>query len=83
MKSDPDFDLKIDQRIPDQNRSAIYIFKSISDFEIAIAITIPIKNRSGKIDDRFSFHNRIPIFPVKSIHGRILQSKKNDRYPVV
>jgi hypothetical protein len=26
-----------------QNRSAIYIFKSDPDFEIAIAITIPIK----------------------------------------
>jgi hypothetical protein len=29
--------------------------KSISDFRIAIAIAIPIKNRSRKIRDRFSF----------------------------
>jgi len=29
--------------------------KSISDFRIVIAIAIPIKNRSGKIADRFSF----------------------------
>jgi hypothetical protein len=31
-------------------------------FETAIAITIAIENRSGKISNRFSFHNRIPIF---------------------
>jgi len=30
-KSVIDFDLKIDLRIPDQNRSAFFIFKSISD----------------------------------------------------
>jgi len=29
--------------------------KSISDFRFVIAIAIPIKNRSGKIADRFSF----------------------------
>ena len=29
--------------------------KSISDFRIVIAIPIPIKNRSGKNGDRFSF----------------------------
>jgi len=33
----------------------------------ATVITIAIENRSGKISNRFSFHNRIPIFPVKSI----------------
>jgi hypothetical protein len=32
--------------------------KSISDFQILIAIAIPIKNCSGKIGDRFSFQNR-------------------------
>jgi len=32
------------------------------DFENAFAITIAIENRSGKIRNRFSFHNRIPIF---------------------
>jgi hypothetical protein len=37
------------------------------DFENAIAITIAIENRSGKISNRFTFYNRIPIFPVKSI----------------
>lgn len=37
------------------NRPAICRSKSISDFRITIAITIPIKNRSGKIRDRFSF----------------------------
>jgi hypothetical protein len=31
-------------------------------FETAIAITIAIENRSGKISNRFSFRNRIPIF---------------------
>jgi len=36
-----------------QNRIAILVRKSISDFEIAIAIMIAIKNRSGKIADRF------------------------------
>ena len=36
------------------NRSAICRSKSVSDFRIAIAIAIPIKNRSGKIEDRFS-----------------------------
>jgi hypothetical protein len=29
--------------------------KSVSDFRIVIAIAIPIKNRSGKNADRFSF----------------------------
>ena len=32
-----------------RNRIPIYIFKSISDFETAIAIMIAIKNQSGKI----------------------------------
>jgi hypothetical protein len=36
--------------------------QSDPDFETAIAITIAIENRSGKIGNRFSFHNRIPIF---------------------
>jgi hypothetical protein len=42
-------------------------FKSISDFQIKIAITIPIKNRSGIIADRFSFRNRSAISGSKSI----------------
>jgi hypothetical protein len=33
---------------------------------------IAIENRSGKISDRFSYQNRIPVFPVKSIHERFL-----------
>jgi hypothetical protein len=37
------------------------------DFETAIAITIAIKNRSGKIGNRFPYRNRIPIFVLKSI----------------
>ena len=49
------------------NRLAIFRSKSISDFWIAIAITIPIKNHSGKIADRFSFRNRSAIFRSKSI----------------
>jgi hypothetical protein len=43
------------------------VFESISGFETAIAITIPIKNRSGKIADRFLFRNRSAIFGSKSI----------------
>ena len=35
---------------------------------------IAIENRSGKIGNRFSSQNRIPIFPVKSIHVRFLPS---------
>jgi len=38
-----------------------------TEHETAIAIRIAIENRSGKIRNRFSFRNRIPIFPVKSI----------------
>lgn len=37
------------------------IYKPRSDFSIAIAITIAIENRSGKIDQRFSFRNRSAI----------------------
>jgi len=33
----------------------------------AIAITIAIENHSGKIGNRFLFHNRIPIFMGKPI----------------
>jgi hypothetical protein len=40
--------------------------RSGPDFENAIAITIAIENRSGKISNRFSFRNRIPIFTGKS-----------------
>jgi hypothetical protein len=43
--------------------------KSIRDFRIVIAITIPIKNRSGKIGDRFSFRIRSAIFRSKSDPG--------------
>jgi hypothetical protein len=43
------------------------ISPSDPDFETIIAITIAIENRSGKIGNRFSFRNRIPIFAVKSI----------------
>jgi hypothetical protein len=87
-KSAIDFDPAIDPRFSDQNRSAFFIFKSISvfhfqidqrlkngfmakstdgmrnripifvrksigDFETTISIMISIKNRSGKIGDRF------------------------------
>jgi hypothetical protein len=45
------------------------VFESISDFEITIAITIPIKNRSGKIADRFSDRIRSAISGSKSISG--------------
>jgi hypothetical protein len=41
-------------------------FQPDPDFEIAIAITIAIKNQSGKIDDRFSFRNRSAISGSKS-----------------
>jgi hypothetical protein len=41
--------------------------KSDPDLEIAIAITIAIKNRSRKIADRFSLSDRLPFFPAKSI----------------
>jgi len=43
-------------------------------FEIAIAITMAIGNRSGKITDRFSFHNRIAILNVKTICDFHLQT---------
>jgi len=39
----------------------------LKEHPFAIAITIAIENRSGKISNRFSFHNRIAIFPVNSI----------------
>jgi len=35
--------------------------------KITIAITIAMKNHSGKISDRFSFHHRIPVLIAKSI----------------
>jgi len=35
--------------------------KSISDFVIAIAIVIAIKNHSGKIDQRFPDQKRIAV----------------------
>jgi hypothetical protein len=47
---------------------------------LQIAITIPIKNRSGKIADRFSFRNRSAILISKSIpdfHVQIDQRLKN------
>ena len=53
-KSGSDFRTKIDQRFPDQNRIAIFMVKSDPEFIFSIAIAIPIKNRSGKIGDRFS-----------------------------
>jgi hypothetical protein len=45
---------EIDQRFTDQNRIVIFIFKSDREFIFLIAIVIPIKNRSGKIANRFS-----------------------------
>jgi hypothetical protein len=54
-KSVRDFFVKIGSRFSFQNRSAIFIFKPDPDFQIIIAITIAIKNRSGKIKDRFLF----------------------------
>jgi hypothetical protein len=42
-------------------------------FHISIAISIPIKKHSGKIADRFSCSNRIPIFPEKSISDFMLK----------
>jgi len=42
-------------------------FKPDRDFQIRIAITIPIENISGKIDNRFSDQNRSAISPEKSI----------------
>jgi hypothetical protein len=44
-----------------QNRIAIFVRKSISDFETAIAITIAIKNKSGSIAIRFCSQNRILV----------------------
>lgn len=48
-------------------RDQIFIFKSDYNFKFSTVITIAIENRSGKIGDRFSFSDQIPIFPVKSI----------------
>jgi hypothetical protein len=45
----------------------LYHFQPDPNFYFSITTTIAIKNRSGKIADRFSFRNRIPIFPAKSI----------------
>jgi hypothetical protein len=42
------------------------MLKPISDFRIVIAIAIPIRNRSGKIADRFSFRIRSVISGSKS-----------------
>jgi hypothetical protein len=36
---------------------------------------IAIKNQSGSIAIRFRSQNRIPVLPVKSIHGCFLQRK--------
>jgi hypothetical protein len=55
VRSGSAFFVKIDQRFSFQNRSAIFISRSDRDFKTAIAITIPIKNRSGSIGIRFSF----------------------------
>jgi len=55
-------------------------FSSNLDLKIFIAITIAIKNRSGKIRDRFSFRNRSAILRSKSIrefHFKIDQRLKN------
>jgi len=43
VRSGSDFFVKIDQRLSFQNRSAIFILQSDPDFQILIAITIPIK----------------------------------------
>ncbi len=43
------------------------ICNRITIFENAIAITIAIENRSGKIADRFLFHDRIAFSLNKSI----------------
>jgi hypothetical protein len=50
-----------------------FSFQSGSDFSFQIAITIPIKNHSGKFADRFSCSDRIPIFPEKSIRDFIFK----------
>ena len=58
----------------------IFISQSGHDIETAIAITISIKNRSGKIGDRFWSGNRSAIFRSKSIsvfHFPIDQRLKN------
>jgi len=65
-KSGSDFRTKIDQRFPDQNRIAIFILKPDPEFIFLIAITIPIKNRSGKTGDRFSWCDRSAISGSKS-----------------
>jgi hypothetical protein len=44
-------------------------FRSDPDFHLQIAITIPIKNHSGKIGDRFLFQNRSAISGSKSDPG--------------
>jgi hypothetical protein len=49
-------------RFLQENRSAISIAKSDRDCHRATAITIAVKNHSGKISNRFSSRNRIPIF---------------------
>jgi len=54
--------------------------QSGSGFETAIAITIAIENRSGKIADRFSDRNRFAISGSKSIsdfHFQFDQRLKN------
>ncbi len=52
----------------DQCVIPVYNFQSDPDFIIFIAPTLAIKNRSGKIRERFSFRNRIPIFRSKTTH---------------
>ena len=57
-----DFFLKIDQRSSGKNRIPKFIFKSIRDFFSEIAITIAIKNFSGKTGQRFRRENRSAVF---------------------
>jgi len=48
-------------------RVPVSIQKPDRDFETFFTIPIAIKNCCGKIADRFSFGNRILVFPVKPI----------------
>ncbi len=60
----PDFQKKTVELITRSNSQKKFpsLTQSNPDFETAIAITIAIENHSGKIGNRFSSHNRIPIF---------------------
>jgi hypothetical protein len=66
------FLFSIRDRFPNQKpvqkiRDPIFVQKSISDFQIAIAPAIPINNQCKKFAIRFSYRNRSAILTLKTI----------------